>query len=920
MNPAATQRKPLILVDGTACLYRAFHALPELSTTDGRPTNAIRGTISIIRRLRQTYAGADIVVVFDAPGKTFRHRQYPAYKATRPSMPDELREQIAPVHEIVRAMGLPLLSVADVEADDVIGSLAVQSGDRPVVIVSADKDLAQLVTERVSMLNTNRDETMDPDAVRRRFGVGPQHIPDYLGLVGDQSDNIPGVRGIGPKTAQALINALGSLEDIYAQLERIAGLPLRGAKGIAKKLEQARDEAMLSQGLATIRTDLQLEDADPDALSNTNPDRAALARLFEDLEFRGWSHALSGPGPAQPSAEVAEAAETAEILNDLDALRRWAQAPHGNELGLAMHATDTMPGRERICGLSLADAQGSVYIAIADTAASATPPDIEPATPPDIEPAAPPDIEPATPPAAPLALPADAVADALRPLLESPEIRWVAYDIKRLLGALAELGLSVRGPIADPMLSAYLLHSSGDHRWPSLVAHYLNEGAQPDTVAPGTPPDATALRARQSLALQRQLTARMDAEPALQSLLVDMELPVARVLARMERFGVRLDIERLRAHGVELEGRIAQMEQQAWEQAGRRFNVNSPQQLQVILYEELGLPARRRTGKGQPSTDESVLQSLVDEHPLPGTVLEYRELSKLLSTYVRALPEQVDARTGRLHTTYRQAGTNTGRLSSAQPNLQNIPIRGAEGRRVREAFVAADGYCLISADYSQIELRLMAHVSGDEQLRQAFHSGLDIHRATAAEMFGIADDAVSDAQRRSAKAINFGIIYGMSGFGLARRLDISRADADHYIQRYLARYSGVSDYMQRMRALAGQQGYVETLLGRRVFLPTRGSGPARRQSAERIAINAPVQGGAADIMKQAMIDLDQWLDASGADAQMTLQVHDELVLECAQDAVEEVSAALRSTMASAVSLSVPLVVELGCGPNWSDAH
>ena len=899
MNPTASTRGPLLLVDGTACVYRAFHALPELSTADGRQTHAVRGAVSIIRRLCRQHADADCVVVFDAPGKTFRHRLYPDYKATRPPMPDGLREQLAPTREILAAMGLPLLSIAGVEADDVIGALALNARERPVIIVSGDKDLMQLIDERVSMFNTNNNEIVDPAGVERRFGVGPRQIPDYLALVGDKSDNIPGVSGVGEKTAVALLRAFGSLDALYRRLEEVPSLELRGAASVAKKLERGRADAMLSRDLATIRVDVDGVGA-PEDLAGGAPDTAALAALFEDLEFRGWRAALDAAADGAPSDAAAEgpSAEGAPSgahteLADAAAARRWAAGCRAVEWAVEPALDAAASSLARVLGLALAaDGASPVYIPLADA-----------------------------PPSGHGGLDAGSAAGALRPLLEAPGAGVVAHDVKRALGALAELGIAAR-PAGDPMLSSYLLRSADDHGRDAMVARYLPEAQAPGAGAHAEAPAAgAARRAGQSLALHRTLSRQLDAEPARRRLLEELELPLASVLSGMERVGVLVDTAALERQGAALERRIDELAERAWDEAGERFNLNSPQQLQRVLYERLGLRSERRTTTGQPSTAEPALQGLAHRHPLPGTVLEHRELSKLLSTYVRVLPRQVNPRSGRVHTTYHQAVASTGRLSSSNPNLQNIPIRSAEGRRVREAFVAAPGRCLVSADYSQVELRVMAHVSQDERLIQAFRDGLDIHRSTAAEVFGADASAVSAEQRRRAKAINFGIVYGMSEFGLARRLGISVPEAGGYIERYFARYPGVRDYMRRQTERVNALGYVETPRGRRIQLPAiRSPNHARRRAAERAAINAPVQGAAADIIKQAMLDIDRWLGDAGVDARMTLQVHDELVLECAGADADAVGDRLGRLMASAAELSVPLAVEVGSGANWGAAH
>ena len=891
-------------MDGTACVYRAFYAFSDLSTADGRPSQAIYGTVSIVRRLLRQHPGADCMVVFDSPGKTFRHEIYADYKATRKPMPDTLRPQLAPTREILAAMGLPLLAINGIEADDIIGTLAARAGARKVIIVSSDKDLMQMVGGDVSMFDTVNERMVRADGVVARFGVRPEQIPDYLALAGDSSDNIPGVSGVGAKTAVALLGAFGSVDGIYQNLDAVAGIKgLRGAKGVAKKLEQDRDKAWLSLDLATIRRDLAEVDVPVESLRNAEPDKAALAVLYQDWEFRAWSGELGEASEGGASAPEADGAQTWLQLADIADVADWAQEAQGLDVAVEpVQAGDPLPGQRRLAGLGLAvEGRPAVYVGIADP----SPGDADPS---------PGDADAGFDPAL--------LSKILRPLFEAPAAGVVSYDVKRALASLATLGIAAR-PVGDPMLANCLLRSADSHSWESLASRYLPDGAP--GVRPGdeTPSEAgrTAMRARVDLDIHARMSAEVAAEPGLRELLETLELPLSAVLSDMERAGVLLDVDLLAAHGASLEQRIGALERQAWEEAGERFNLNSPQQLQRVLYEDLGLRSSKRTGAGQPSTAESALQQLVGLHPLPGIMLEYRGMSKLLSTYVRALPKQIDPRSGRVHTTYQQAVTSTGRLSSVHPNLQNIPIRSTEGRQVRSAFIAAPGHCLVSADYSQVELRVMAHVSGDAGLIQAFGEGADIHRATAAEMFGVDESAVNDEQRRSAKAINFGIIYGMSEFGLASRLGISVADASDYIARYFERHAGVQDYMQRMTVQIHERGYVETPRGRRMHMPgIRSSNHAHRRAAERAAINAPVQGGAADIIKQAMLDVAAWLAKSRTDARMIMQVHDELVLECAEGVAEEVADALRRLMASAAELSVPLTVDVGQGKNWGAAH
>ena len=901
--------KPLVLVDGSSYLYRAFHALPPLSTSGGEPTGAVRGVISMIRRLLKDYPGSTVAVVFDAPGKTFRDELYAEYKAQRPPMPEELRTQVEPIHAIVRAMGLPLLCEAGVEADDVIGTLARQASQRgePVVISTGDKDMAQLVDERVTLVNTMTETVLDAVGVEEKFGLPPSLIVDYLALRGDKIDNIPGVPGIGEKTALALLTGLGDLDVIYADLDQVATLAVRGAKSLGRKLAEQEEMARLSRELATIRCNVSLPFAPAD-LANGEPDRDALAALYGKLEFRGWLEELLGEAPAAGDGEGFDRAGYATITS-ADALDDWL----GRLRGAALFAFDTETTsldymQADIVGVSFAVAPGeAAYVPLAHDYAGA-----------------------------PAQLDRDEVLARLKPLLEDPARDKLGQNLKYDASVLARHDITLAGIRYDTMLESYVLDATATrHDLDSLALNYLGhrtihyeevagKGSKQlrfdevpvETAAPYAAEDADA-----TLRLHRLLWPRLEAEPALRSVFEDIEMPLVAVLSRMERHGALLDCERLRRHSAGLGERLQALEAEAHELAGGPFNLGSTRQLGEVLFEKLGLPVLRKTPKGAPSTAEEVLAELALDYPLPKLLLEYRALSKLKSTYTDKLPDMVHPETGRLHTSYHQAVTATGRLSSSDPNLQNIPIRSDEGRLIRQAFVAPPGCCLVAADYSQIELRIMAHLSGDAGLLEAFNDGVDVHRATAAEVFGVGLDKVSAEQRRKAKAINFGLIYGMSAFGLGRQLHLGRGEAQAYIDRYFERYPGVADYMERTRASARERGFVETLFGRRLYLPEiHARNRTRQQAAERTAINAPMQGTAADIIKRAMLEIDGWLAAEAPRVRLVMQVHDELILEVPDDEAEAIVPALCKRMASAAELAVPLVVDAGRGANWDEAH
>ena len=910
--PAANENAPLVLVDGSSYLYRAFHAMPMLTTSKGTNSGAVRGVISMLRRLQKDYPDSTIAVVFDAKGKTFRDDIFAEYKANRPPMPDELREQVEPIHEIVKAMGLPLLCETGVEADDVIGTLAREAAEHghEVIVSTGDKDMAQLVNEHVTLVNTMTETVMDIEGVKDKFGIPPELIIDLLALMGDKVDNIPGVAGVGEKTALGLLQGLGSLEDIYGSLDQVETLSFRGAKTMAAKLEKERDNAFLSYRLATIATDLKLSLHYND-LANGEPDREALSKLFRDLEFKTWTEELEragNDGVRAPAAEADPDFEHDTVLTE-DALDAWIARLEKAELFAFDTETTSLDYMQAdIVGVSFAVEEGeAAYVPVAHAY-----------------------------PGAPEQLPRDLVLEKLRPLLESDEHRKVGQNLKYDASVLARAGITLRGIAFDTMLESYVLDSTGSrHDMDSLALKYLGrttthfedvagKGAKQITFDQVGIEEASAYAAEDAdvtLALHEALWPKLVAEPTLESVFRDIELPLVDVLSRIERTGALVDEDQLWEQSRELGMRLQELEEEAHNVAGQVFNLGSPKQLGEILFDKLGLPVIKKTPKGAPSTAEDVLQELALDFPLPKLLLEHRSLSKLKGTYTDKLPGLINAETGRIHTSYHQAVTATGRLSSSDPNLQNIPIRTAEGRRIRRAFVAPAGYRIVAADYSQIELRIMAHLSGDEGLLEAFRENLDVHSATASEVFDVELDAVSAEQRRKAKAINFGLIYGMSAFGLAKQIHVDRGEAQRYIDVYFDRYPGVQQYMDRTRALAHEQGYVETLFGRRLYLPEiNARNKMRQQAAERTAINAPMQGTAADIIKKAMLAVDQWLRDDDVDARMIMQVHDELVLEVAESQLQAVSDALCELMGKAAELSVPLLVEAGSGENWDEAH
>ena len=917
---------PLVLVDGSSYLYRAFHALPPLTTSKGLPTGAVKGVLNMLKSLRKQYPDSPFAVVFDAKGGTFRDDMYAEYKANRPSMPDDMRVQIEPLHASVIALGFPLLCVEGVEADDVIGTLARSSAaaNRPVVISTGDKDMAQLVDGHITLVNTMTGSAMDVEGVKEKFGVSPEQIIDYLALMGDSSDNIPGVPGIGPKTASGLLVGVGGgLVDLYEKLDIVPTLPIRGAKNLPAKLEEHREMAFLSYQLATIKVDVPL-DIGLEDLHLKAPDCEKLMELYTELEFKSWiaevEREAKRAGQVIVHEEPPAPTEEQQYETILDQARFDVWLKKLNDAELIAFDTETTgldAQQAQLVGVSFAVKPGeAAYIPLTHSYMGV-----------------------------PEQLDRDTVLRALKPLLEDPNKAKVGQHAKFDINILANCaiggdqtnGIMVQGVAFDTMLESYVLDSTATrHDMDSLALKYLGHSTTSfqdiagkgvkqltfDQISLEQAGPYAAQDADVTLRLHHVLHQKLQAIPSLNSVLTDIEMPLVPVLARIERQGALVDAKLLGVQSVELGDKMVALEREAFAIAGEEFNLSSPKQLGVILYEKLGLPVISKTAKGQASTAEAVLAELAEQDfPLPKVLMQYRSMSKLKSTYTDRLPEQINPRTGRIHTSYHQAVTATGRLSSSDPNLQNIPIRTAEGRRIRQAFVAPKGYKLLAADYSQIELRIMAHLAKDEGLLNAFRNDLDVHSATAAEVFGVELGDVTTDQRRSAKAINFGLIYGMSAFGLAKQIGVDRKQSQAYIDRYFARYPGVLDYMERTRAQAAEQGYVETIFGRRLYLPEiNAKNPALRKGAERTAINAPMQGTAADIIKKAMVAVDNWLTASGLDARVILQVHDELVLEVREDLVDLVRDELRVHMSEAAKLDVPLVVEVGVGNNWDEAH
>jgi DNA polymerase-1 len=923
---------PLILVDGSSYLFRAYHSPPHLTNSRGEATGAIYGVVNMLKSLLRQYQPTQMAVIFDAKGPTFRNEMYNEYKANRPPMPDDLRSQIEPLHRIIEAMGLPLLCVSGVEADDVIGTLARQASaqGRHTLISTGDKDMAQLVDEHVTLINTMTNTLLDPQGVADKFGVGPDLIIDYLALMGDKVDNIPGLPGVGEKTAAALLQGLGSIAQIYQQLDKVPTLSFRGAKTMVAKLEEFRAQLELSYQLATIKTDVELPYQLTDLMIKT-PDNAQLAELYKECEFRRWlSEVLSNePVAAKPQTGAAQADMFASsddtdsttqavgtapdnYLTVLDeaAFNSMLQQLHRCELVAFDTETTSLDYMQaELVGLSVATAAGDAwYVPVAHDYIGA-----------------------------PEQLKRDWVLAQLKPWLEDNSKAKVGQNLKYDQSVLARYDITLKGVRFDTMLESYVLNSvASRHDMDSLALKYLGRKtiSFEDIAGKGTKQltfnqielEKAARYAAEdadiTLQLHQTLWPQLQQDAGLVTVLQDIEMPLVDILSRIERHGVLIDSKLLAIQSEQLASRIAELEQLAYEQAGKPFNLASPKQLQEILFEQMKLPVLKKTPTGTPSTAEDVLAELALEYEFPKLITEHRGLSKLKSTYTDKLPKMQNPVTGRVHTSYHQAVAATGRLSSTDPNLQNIPIRTEEGRRIRQAFIAPKGKKIVAVDYSQIELRIMAHLSQDQALLDAFAQGRDIHRATAAEVFGVKLDDVTSDQRRSAKAVNFGLIYGMSAFGLAKQLGVSRSEAQQYVDRYFERFPGVLNYMERTRQQAHEQGYVETLFGRRLYLPEiNAQNMARRKGAERAAINAPMQGTAADIIKKAMIVVDNWLQQQKQPAAtMIMQVHDELVFEVDADKVSEIKQQLVKLMATAATLDVPLLAEAGDGDNWDEAH
>ena len=925
---------PLVLVDGSSYLYRAFHAFPPLTNSAGEPTGAMYGVLNMLKSLISQVQPSHIAVVFDAKGKTFRDEMFEQYKSHRPPMPDDLRKQIQPLHDIIRALGIPLLVIEGVEADDVIGTLAVAASkaNQKVLISTGDKDMAQLVDDNIMLINTMNNTLLDRDAVIEKYGIPPELIIDYLALMGDSADNIPGVAGVGEKTALGLLQGIGSMAEIYANLDKVAELPIRGAKKLGDKLLAEKEMADLSYRLATIKTDVAL-DITPEQLTLGASNNDQLTEYFGRYEFKRWlnevmngadsitnnneqptkiNHYQATPALAQDNSEEVLPAiqidrsryETLLIEADLN---RWMEKLKQAKLFALDTETDNLDYMAaNLVGISFALENGEAAYLPLQLGYLGAPKTLEKTT----------------------------ALTLLKPVLENPSIQKVGQNFKYDLTIFARNGIDVQGVAFDTMLESYVLNSTGRHNMDDLAKRYLGHqtisfeeiaGKGKNQLTFNQIPleqaaEYAAEDADVTMKLQQVLWEKLSKEPTLEKLFKEMELPLLGVLSRMERRGVLIDSDALFLQSNEIANRLSELEEQAYVLAGQPFNLASTKQLQEILFDKLGLPVIQKTPKGAPSTNEEVLEELAFSHELPKVLVEHRGLSKLKSTYTDKLPQMVNPQTGRVHTSYHQAVTATGRLSSSDPNLQNIPIRNEEGRRIRQAFIAREGFTVVAADYSQIELRIMAHLSQDQGLINAFTQGKDIHRSTAAEIFGVALDEVTSEQRRNAKAINFGLIYGMSAFGLSRQLGIGRADAQSYMDLYFKRYPGVQTFMHDIREKAKAQGYVETLFGRRLYLPDiNSSNGMRRKAAERVAINAPMQGTAADIIKRAMIQLDQKLQ-NDPDIAMIMQVHDELVFEVRSEKVAFYSELIKTQMESAADLVVPLIVDVGQGTNWDEAH
>ena len=925
---------PLVLVDGSSYLYRAFHAFPPLTNSAGEPTGAMYGVLNMLKSLISQVQPSHIAVVFDAKGKTFRDEMFEQYKSHRPPMPDDLRKQIQPLHDIILALGIPLLVIEGVEADDVIGTLAVAASkaNQKVLISTGDKDMAQLVDDNIMLINTMNNTLLDREAVIEKYGIPPELIIDYLALMGDSADNIPGVAGVGEKTALGLLQGIGSMAEIYANLDKVAELPIRGAKKLGDKLLAEKEMADLSYRLATIKTDVAL-DITPEELTLGASNNDQLTEYFGRYEFKRWlnevmngtdsitnnneqptkiNHYQVTPVLAQDNSDEAlpaiqiDRSRYETLLTEAD-LNHWVEKLKQAKLFALDTETDNLDYMAaNLVGISFALENGEAAYLPLQLDYLGAPKTLEKTT----------------------------ALTLLKPILENPTIQKVGQNFKYDLTIFARNGIDVQGVAFDTMLESYVLNSTGRHNMDDLAKRYLGHqtisfeeiaGKGKNQLTFNQIPlekaaEYAAEDADVTMKLQQVLWEKLSKEPTLEKLFKEMELPLLGVLSRMERRGVLIDSDALFLQSNEIANRLSELEEQAYALAGQPFNLASTKQLQEILFDKLGLPVIQKTPKGAPSTNEEVLEELAFSHELPKVLVEHRGLSKLKSTYTDKLPQMVNPQTGRVHTSYHQAVTATGRLSSSDPNLQNIPIRNEEGRRIRQAFIAREGFTVVAADYSQIELRIMAHLSQDQGLINAFTQGKDIHRSTAAEIFGMALDEVTSEQRRNAKAINFGLIYGMSAFGLSRQLGIGRADAQSYMDLYFKRYPGVQTFMHDIREKAKAQGYVETLFGRRLYLPDiNSSNGMRRKAAERVAINAPMQGTAADIIKRAMIQLDQKLQ-NDPDIAMIMQVHDELVFEVRSEKVAFYSELIKTQMESAADLVVPLIVDVGQGTNWDEAH
>ena len=925
---------PLVLVDGSSYLYRAFHAFPPLTNSAGEPTGAMYGVLNMLKSLISQVQPSHIAVVFDAKGKTFRDEMFEQYKSHRPPMPDDLRKQIQPLHDIIRALGIPLLVIEGVEADDVIGTLAVAASkaNQKVLISTGDKDMAQLVDDNIMLINTMNNTLLDREAVIEKYGIPPELIIDYLALMGDSADNIPGVAGVGEKTALGLLQGIGSMAEIYANLDKVAELPIRGAKKLGDKLLAEKEMADLSYRLATIKTDVAL-DITPEQLTLGASNNDQLTEYFGRYEFKRWlnevmngadsitnnseqptkiNHYQATPALAQDNSDEAlpaiqiDRSRYETLLTEAD-LNRWVEKLNQAKLFALDTETDNLDYMAaNLVGISFALENGEAAYLPLQLDYLGAPKTLEKTT----------------------------ALTLLKPILENPTIQKVGQNFKYDLTIFARNGIDVQGVAFDTMLESYVLNSTGRHNMDDLAKRYLGHqtisfeeiaGKGKNQLTFNQIPlekaaEYAAEDADVTMKLQQVLWEKLSKEPTLEKLFKEMELPLLGVLSRMERRGVLIDSDALFLQSNEIANRLSELEKQAYVLAGQPFNLASTKQLQEILFDKLGLPVIQKTPKGAPSTNEEVLEELAFSHELPKVLVEHRGLSKLKSTYTDKLPQMVNPQTGRVHTSYHQAVTATGRLSSSDPNLQNIPIRNEEGRRIRQAFIAREGFTVVAADYSQIELRIMAHLSQDQGLINAFTQGKDIHRSTGAEIFGVSLDEVTSEQRRNAKAINFGLIYGMSAFGLSRQLGIGRADAQSYMDLYFKRYPGVQTFMHDIREKAKAQGYVETLFGRRLYLPDiNSSNGMRRKAAERVAINAPMQGTAADIIKRAMIQLDQKLQ-NDPDIAMIMQVHDELVFEVRSEKVAFYSDLIKTQMESAADLVVPLIVDVGQGTNWDEAH